>query len=248
MGILATYFSAEAAAGRAARKEAKITKREGVVAAKRLEQEGVIAARDAQIHGEAIKVKSENYKSSVKALDESVASMEGLVGDLSKTARSVALGALVKEGVTGEALNKLVKDGALAPDPIHEEIKGKIIEAISGHRDLVEDFVSKADDAGVDGEKARDFVKGHSDTVSAVADAAADHTHDESFADRIRRTAARIQAVIDRVMSAIHRMGPTDSDSAALDTENSTATNDDVSPVSEPEPVAVSDDNFSPSN
>ena len=43
-------------------------------------------------------------------------------------------------------------------------------------------------------------------------------------------------------------MGPTDSDSAALDTENSTATNDDVSPVSEPEPVAVSDDNFSPSN
>jgi hypothetical protein len=174
--------------------------------------------------------------------------MEDLVGDLSKTARSVALGALAREGVTGEALNKLVKDGALAPDSIHEEIKEKIIEAISGHRDLVEDFVSKADDAGVDSEKSRDFIKGHSDNVSAVVDAATDHTHDEIFADRVRRTAARIQAVIDRVMSAIHRMGPTDSDSAALDTENSTATNDDVSPVSEPEPVAVSDDNFSPSN
>ncbi len=211
-------------------------------------KEGAIAARDAQIHGEAIKIKAENYKSSVKAMDESVASMEGLVGDLSKTARSVALGALAKEGVTGEALNKLVKDGALAPDPIHEEIKEKIIEAISGHRDLVEDFVSKADGAGIAGEKARDFVKGNSDTVSAIADAAAEHTHDESFLDRVKRTAARIQAVIDRVMSSILSMGPTEADSAALDAENSTMPNEDVNPVSEPEPAAVSDDDFSPSN
>ncbi|MDA8663422.1 hypothetical protein N9L66_00480 [Porticoccaceae bacterium] len=169
---------------------------------------GVMAARAERKHiatqEKALAVKAKNYTEAVVALDKSADAIETMVDRLAKTNRSQAMQAVTNSGVAGEDLKKY--SNALAADPVHEAIKQNIINAIKEDQRLVSSFIAKADGAGIDSEKAQKFIEDHSETISSLADEASAVGYDESFTERVIKSAKRIQQVIQRVYASIVSM------------------------------------------
>jgi hypothetical protein len=214
----------------------------------RAERNEIVSQRKAEA------LKADNYRSSVSALDENLGKMDDLVTSLAKTKTALALDAVAKTGVSGDELARYAE--ALADDPEHEDLKDKIAEAISEDGRLVEHFITKADAVGVDNEKALEFIEAHSDTLDGFVDRAEASAYDDSFADRVRRSAARIKEKIERVLVSLNLMKPTQEIGASItpsedsiDPQGNPSSLEDLNAAASPLPPSIDvDDSMSPNN